>query len=251
MVESMNNNENMAKLPLSVSITVPALNEAGNIENTVKNVIQALEKHRIIDFEILIIDDGSTDGTGKIIDDLGVKNSHIRVFHNRVPKGLGYNFRMGANAASKDYVGWFPGDNEILPESIRNILAELGKADMIIPYIANQRIRSRYRRVLSHTYVFIFNAIFGLRLKYFNGTCFFKRELLKTVSMITNSPAYMAEILVQLIKNGKASYIEVPFYMKERTYGKSGVLKWKNVYPIAKTIISVFFQIYFAKSKEK
>ncbi len=244
MIKSMKNDENMTKLPLSVSITVPALNEAGNVENTVKNVMQALEKRGITDFEILIIDDGSTDGTDKIIDDLGAKNSRIRVFHNHTPKGLGYNFRMGANAASKDYVGWFPGDNEVLPESIRNVLAELGKADMIIPYIANQRIRSRYRRALSHTYVFIFNTIFGLRLKYFNGTCFFKRELLKTVSMTTDSPAYMAEILVQLIKNSQASYIEVPFYMKERTYGKSGVLKWKNVYLIGKTIANLIYRIY-------
>jgi len=237
----------MKNMDNSVSIIIPALNEAGNVENAVSSITQALEKRNITDFEILIIDDGSTDGTYQIVNDLCMKNNHISIFHNRAPKGLGYNFRMGVNVASKDYVGWFPGDNEVLPESIRNILTELGKADMIIPYIANQRIRSRYRRVLSYIYVFIFNTIFGLRLKYFNGTCFFKRELLKTVFMTTDSPAYMAEILVQLIKNGKTSYIEVPFYMKERTYGKSGVLKWKNVYLIGKTIANLIYRIYFVK----
>lgn len=234
----------MKNMNISVSIIIPALNEAGNVENAISNITQALEKRNITDFEILIIDDGSTDGTDKIIDNLGIKNNRVRVFHNHTPKGLGYNFRMGVNTASKDYVGWFPGDNQITSESMNNIFEQIGKTDIIIPYVDNPRQRQVYRLILSYTYTAIFNIIFGLRLKYFNGPCFFKRNLLKTVSMTTDSPAYMAEIIVQLLKRTAVSYMEVPFHNQKREYGKSSVLKWKNVYLIGKTIANLIYRIY-------
>ena len=229
----------------SVSIIIPGLNEAGNVANVVNNVTDALEKQGFSDFEMLIINDGSTDETGKVIDELALKNPRIQAFHNPRPMGLGYNFRTWALLASKDYVGWFPGDNETLPETITVILEQIGKADIIIPYTVNREVRSIYRRCLSIAYTMLFNIIFGLKIKYFNGPCFFRRNVLKTAEMTTDSPAYMAEILVQLVRRKDTSYVEVPMYIKKRDYGASHVLKWKNVYLIGKTMLSLIYRIYF------
>jgi len=229
----------------SVSIIIPALNEAGNVENTTQAILDALGKQGIPDFEMIVIDDGSTDGTGKIVDELAAKNKQIKAFHNSVPRGLGYDFRIGASLASKDYIGWFPGDNETLPETINAILEQIGKVDIIIPYTINPQVRSLYRQLLSSAYTLLFNNLFGLHLKYFNGPCFFRRDLLKTIIMSTDGPAYMAEILIQLIKRDDMSYLEVPMYIKVRDYGKNSVLKWKNIYLIGKTIASLIYRIYF------
>ncbi|MBI2446218.1 MAG: glycosyltransferase family 2 protein [Parcubacteria group bacterium] len=241
----MKNTVEPLKLRPSVSIAVIALNEAGNIENAIKNVIDATRKQDFLDFEILAINDGSSDDTGKIIDELAAQNRHIKAFHNSRPRGLGYDFRIAASLASKDYFGWFPGDNETLPGTITAILEQIGKADIIIPYTVNREVRSIYRRFLSTAFVTLFNVIFGLKIKYFNGPCFFKRDLLKTVEMTTDGPAYMAEILVQLVRRKDASYVEVPMYIKKRDYGASHVLKWKNVYLIGKTILGLIYRIYF------
>lgn len=229
----------------SVSIIIPALNEAGNIEKTAETVVDVLEGQHLSDFEILLIDDGSVDDTGKIIDKLAAKNEHFKAFHNPTPRGLGYDFRIGISLASKEYVGWFPGDNETLPETIETILGQIGKTDVIVPYTVNTQVRSIYRRLLSSFYTVMFNSLFGLRLKYFNGPCFFRRELLKTITMSTDGPAYMAEILIQLIKRDNVHYLEVPMYIKVRDYGKTNVLKWKNVYLISKTIANLIFRVYF------
>ena len=86
----------------SVSIIVPGLNEAGNIEKAVLVIIEALKKQRINDYEILLIDDGSTDGMDKIVDRMTTENDRLRSFHNPTPKGLGYNFRTGVFLAGKD-----------------------------------------------------------------------------------------------------------------------------------------------------
>ena len=229
----------------SVSIIIPGLNEAGNVANVVNNVTDALEKQGFSDFEMLIINDGSTDETGKVIDELALKNPRIQAFHNPHPMGLGYNFRTWALLASKDYVGWFPGDNETHPETVAEILRQIDKADVIIPYIINPAVRSMYRRCLSVTFRALFNVIFGLKIKYFNGPCFFRRNALKMAEMTTDGPAYMAEILVQLVRRNDVSYVEVPMLMKAREYGRSNILKWKNVYLIGKTMLSLIYRIYF------
>lgn len=235
----------------SISVIIISLNEAGNINIVVDFVLDFLQKEGLDDYELILINDGSTDGTGKIIDELAARSDRIKSVHNPTKKGLGYDFRTGISLASKDYVGWFPGDNEVSPETIKNIFAKIGEADIIIPiYETKPLSRSWYRRMLSVTYVALFNTIFGLRLKYFNGPCFFRRQLLSDVIMSTNGPAYMAEILVQLVKGGMP-YVEVPMYFKPRNYGKTSVLKWKNVYLIAETIIRLFFRLHFSRKNHK
>lgn len=234
----------------SISVIIISLNEAGNINNVVDLVLNFLQKEGLNDYELILIDDGSTDETGRIIDELAAKSDRIKSVHNPTRKGLGYDFRTGISLASKDYVGWFPGDNEISPETIKNIFAKIGEADIIIPvYETPPLARSWYRRLLSAAYVALFNAIFGLRLKYFNGPCFFRRQLLSNVTMSTDGPAYMAEILVQLVKKG-VPYIETPMYFKPRNYGKTSILKWKNVYLIAETIVRLFFRLHFSRNKK-
>ena len=229
----------------SVSIMVLTLNEAGNIRQAVLLITESVIKQNLNDYEIIIVDGGSTDGTQQIIKELALNDSHIRPVYGHGKKGLGHDFKNGLGHASKEYVGWFPGDNETLPETITAILEQIGKADIIIPYTVNREARSIYRRFLSIAFVTLFNVIFWLKLKYFNGPCFFKRDLLKTIEMTTDGPAYMAEILVQLARRKDVSYVEVPMYIKKRDYGVSHVLKWKNVYLIGKTIFGLIYRIYF------
>ena len=234
----------------SISVIILSFNEAGNIKNVVDLVLKFLKEEGLDDYELILVDGGSTDGTGKIIDELATMSDSIKSVHNPIKKGLGYDFRTGISLASKDYVGWFPGDNEVSPQTIKNIFAKIGKADIIIPiYEIKPLERSRYRLMLSATYVALFNTIFGLHLKYFNGPCFFRRQLLSDVTMSTDGPAYMAEILVQLVKRS-VPYVEVPMYFKPRNYGKTSVLKWKNVYLIAEPIVRLFFRLHFSQSKK-
>ena len=233
----------------SISVIILSFNEAGNINNVTNLVLKSLLEEDIDDYELILVDGGSTDGTGKIIDELAASNYRIKAVHNPPKKGLGHDFKTGISLASKDYVGWFPGDNETFPETITNIFKEIGKSDIIIPYTFNPWVRPWYRWILSVTYTAFFNIIFNLRLRYFNGPCFFNRQLLKDVTMSTNGPAYMAEILVQLVKKG-VPYVEVPMYIRVRDYGQTSVLKWKNVYLIAETIIRLFFRLHFSSNKK-
>lgn len=229
----------------SVSVIITTLNEAGNVRNAVGAVTALLGKHGIADYELLLIDNDSNDGTERIIDELGAQNSRFRVIHNPVNMGLGYSVRSGMKLAAKEYVGWVPGDNETSHETIANIFAAIAKTecDVIVPYTFNPWIRPLHRRVLSVIYTALWNAVFGMHLRYFNGACFFRRKLLDCVIMSTNSPALMAEILVQLVKQHDVSYVEIPMFIRQRDYGTSSVLNWKNIWLIARTFVVLFVRV--------
>ena len=85
--------------PPSITFVVPALNEAAHIRNTLQTMMQAVEQSRVSDYEIIFVDDGSTDDTGKLMDEAARHNSHIRVLHNERNLGFGEAYKRGAAQA--------------------------------------------------------------------------------------------------------------------------------------------------------
>lgn len=232
----------------TVSIIIPALNEEGNLSAAVGTVLGAIGD-RFTDYELLIFDDGSTDRTGAIADELAAGNPHIRVIHNPRNMGFGYNYNRGVELARMEYVTMFPGDNEIPGEAIRTILNAVGSADIVVPYISTPSVRSGSRQVISAAFVALVNGLFGLKLRYFNGPCVHRRALLQSVPMRTPGFAYMAAILVRLIRSG-CSYIEVPMPLQARQHGRSKAFKPKNIVSVLSTLGELFWEVQIRERRK-
>ena len=225
----------------TLSVIIPALNEEGNLAAAVATVLDAIG-NRFADYELLIFDDGSTDRTGQIADDLATYNSHIRVIHNGRNMGFGYNYTRGVQLARMEYVAMFPGDNEIPGGAIRTILDAVDSADIVVPYISTPAVRAWSRRLVSATFVALVNTLFGLRLRYFNGPCVHRRAQLQSVPMRTHGFAYMAAILVRLIRLGR-SYVEVPMPLQAREHGRSKAFRVKNILSVLGTLAELFWEV--------
>lgn len=234
----------------SVSVVIPAYNEEKNIAATTAFLLERLNKSGISDFEILIFDDHSTDATGKIADELAQKHPQIKVIHNPKNMNLGYNITKGFQLATKEYCGFIPGDNETEPETLDNIFQNLGRADIIIPYIKNPEARPWGRRFLSKTYIMIINAAFGLNMKYYNGMCYFKTSMVKKVPVSTYGFAYMTEILVKLLKSG-ANFMEVPMVNRVREKGATKAFRIKNIVSVFKTFLYLFYEVQILRKRVK
>ncbi len=232
----------------SVSIIIPAYNEEKKLAPTVDFVLEALHRNNISGFEILIFNDASTDKTGEIADGLASKHFQIKVIHNPKNMNLGFNITRGFQLATKEYVGFVPGDNETDSESLDNILQVLGKADIIIPYIKNPEVRPLTRRFLSTAYVMIINAAFGFKMRYYNGLCFFKTSMVQKVPVSTYGFAYMTEILVKLLKSG-ATFVEVPMILKTRERGATKAFRLKNIISVFKTFLTLFWEVQILKKR--
>ncbi|MBI5971563.1 MAG: glycosyltransferase family 2 protein [Deltaproteobacteria bacterium] len=227
----------------SISIIVPCLNEEGNLKGAIESIKEALKTaDRFGDCEILIFNDGSTDNTGQVAEEISRAEKNVKVIDNPKNMGFGYNYTEGVRLASKDYTIMVPGDNEIPAQSLARIFSNVGAADIVIPYTANPEVRKFSRRVVSKAFVALINTLFGLNLVYYNGTCVIKSALLKKVPLKTWGFAYMAAILVRLIRSG-ASYTEVGVDIKPRATGTSKAFAPKNVLSVGRAILTLFWDV--------
>jgi dolichol-phosphate mannosyltransferase len=238
--------KDQAKMQHSITLIVPAYNEEKYLEKAVSDYDSMLKKN-FNTYEIIIINDGSKDKTKEIAESIKKNNPKVRVFHNNPNKGLGFTYAMGVKKAKMEYITCLPGENELYLETIAQNLRQIGKADLIIPYIKDKTRRKIHRRFVSSIFTNMLNVLFGLKLKYYNGHVIHRRSILKNVKITTNSFAYQAEILIKLLKGKKKySFVQVP-YQNKQGKGQSSCLKIKNLIRVMKVVIRLFFQIHFSK----
>jgi len=216
----------------AVSFVVPALNEEANIVHAAADVI--LAAIGLDDYEIIIVNDGSTDRTAELAEALTRKDPHIRVIHNARNLGFGGAYKVGIANARMPYVIMVPGDGNHPPAGITPILERLGKADIIVPYLSNPEIRGWKRRLISDAYTILLNFLFGLRLPYYNGLVLHRTALLRTITIETNGYAYQSEALVKLIRRG-ASTATVAVPLAHRDH-RTRAFKPKNMARVGSTV---------------
>lgn len=230
----------------SVSVVVLAFNEEQNLEVTVAPIQRAVEG-KFSEYEIVVVNDGSQDHTGKVAETLAERDSHIRVIHNPHNMGCGFTFLRGAKAARYQYAWLIPGDGEITADSIETIASHIGRADMVIPYTLNFPIRPLSRRIISWGYTALINILFRKRLHYYNGPCVIRSDLIEKVPTVNSRGfTFMAPILLRLIKR-KHTYVEVGITLQPRHYGKPSVSSVGNIFSALKTISWLLWDINIAE----
>jgi len=223
---------------LKLSIIVPALNER---EKICQSILQASKAAEIaeISYEIVAIDDGSTDGTWEVLNDELGKQDFIKLIRNDKNLGLGASYKKGLASADGEYVTWVPGDLSHMSDSLIEAYLKIGQADIIIPRPINCEVRTYTRRIISFLYTAIINTLTGLNIPYYNGLSIHKTSLLKKVTIGTNGFGFQAEIISQLILKNKATYLIVDTYIQERSTGGSKAFTRKNFIEVAKTVLSM------------
>jgi len=228
----------------SLTIIMPALNEEKNLKTSVNDLENYLKQHAL-DYELLIFNDGSTDNTPAIADELADYNPKIKVIHNPMTLGLGYNYRKGVELATKEFIIMIPADGE---NSLEGIVEHISTADIIVPFVLNTELRPRIRRIISRIFTFLVNVLSGLHLKYYNGTVLHKTQIIKNLpNSIPDGFGYQAEILVNLIKKG-FTYKQVGVYLKKPSGSRSNAFKLKNFISVSRSLCRIFLLNFISKN---
>jgi glycosyltransferase involved in cell wall biosynthesis len=180
---------------------VPCFNEEDNVGPTVESIRGAMGRRS--DYEIILVNDASTDCTLQRMQVLATADPRIRVLDNLTNLGFGGSYKRGARAATATYVMMLPGDDGFPGHSIAEILGHAGEADIIIPIVTNRGARHWFRAFASKGFTTLLNWAFWLDVGYYNGAVLQRNELLRTVEITTNSFADQAEALVKLIARGQ------------------------------------------------
>jgi NAD(P)-dependent dehydrogenase (short-subunit alcohol dehydrogenase family) len=222
----------------SISVFIPCLNEEKNLKPTVARLIEALTV-TVEDYEIIIVNDGSSDGTGAVAENLAAENSTIGALHNSRNMGLGYCFAQAYREARKSFFVYIPGDNTWPYRSFVELFGNLGRADIITSYAINPDVRPFARRVVSRLYTNLLNLLFRRHLQYFNGLTIYPVDFLRRDPATTFGFGFQAEVLLKALNLG-LSYIEVGLPIDERTAGGSKAVNLTNILSVLSTLVRVF-----------
>lgn len=223
----------------SLGIVLPALNEQSSLEQVVMEILE-LQKDSEWSFEIIIINDGSTDNTGKIADELA-KHKMIKVIHNNSPMNIGHCYKVASNLVNTQFITWLPTDGEINPDVIKEMLALADENKIIIPFpIEGKENRSILRRALSSTYQEVLNKIFGLKIRYYNGNSILPTSIFTSNNFYSKGFTINAEIILFSVLIKKLNYVEVPFSLRKRVGDKEKALALKNIYNVLKSVLVLY-----------
>ena len=175
------------------------------------------------DWEIVIVDDASTDGTGALADALAREDPRVRVIHNPVNRRLGGALRAGYAAATKDLVFYtdadLPVDLEVLPRAMR--LLEYQQADVVAAYRFDRTSEGLVRALYTFCYNHLIRTLFGLRVRDVNFAFkLFRRSVLEKFTLTSEGSFIDAEFLLRARKAG-CVIIQIGLDYFPRTRGTS------------------------------
>ncbi len=134
-----------------LSVVVPAFNEEQHLRGTIDALIQTLESARLTPYEIIIVDDGSTDGTSSIATSIASKRDHVRVITYPRNRGKGHALKVGFKAALGTRVAFIDADREIDPINLVTLHRQMEATGA--PIAVGRKIvtstRPTHRRVMS------------------------------------------------------------------------------------------------------
>ncbi len=186
----------------SISFVLPMYNEAANIENTARTLV-SIAREICDDYEIIIVDDASADGSGDLADKLARADNHIRSIRLKSNTRFGGALNEGLIGASKEAVIYTDADLPVRKEDIKEALKLLDGADIVTAYSLAIKDSSLKRIIISKGYNFLVRLLFGLKMRDMNsGFKIYKKKVLEGLVLRSRSPFIDVEIFCEAIKKG-------------------------------------------------
>lgn len=232
----------------SLGVVIPFLNEEKALRGVVDSLVENLESNNI-SYHILLVNDGSTDQSGRIGEALCEKNENISIIHKDEPENIGSAFKDGINQLKTDLICWLPSDGEIPANAVYDCYRKSVESDSpSIVYPTNTfEIRSFFRAILSKTFQLLCRIIFNMPVRYFNGIAIYKREEVKKLNLISSGFTINLELIIKYAQTFKVSYEEVPFTLERRVGGEEKALKLVNIVNVMKFL----FLLKMSKAAEQ
>lgn len=187
--------------PVSLSLFFPCWNEQASIEPLTRKAVTVLEAIGA-DYEIIIVDDGSTDQTGQIADRLAAENERIRVIHHPTNRGYGAALQSGFRAASKDWVFYTDGDGQFDLNELPPLLELMDRYDIVSCYRLNRQ-EGWLRKFNAFCWTRLVGLLFNLPLK--DIDCAFKlykRSIFDDMELLSTGALIDTEILARAKRKG-------------------------------------------------
>ncbi len=210
-----------------ISVVVMAFNEAAGLAPVAREILDQLCRLGAT-YEILIVDDGSSDGTGRIADELAATLPGVRVWHHDVNRGLGAVYRTGFAQTRGDLLTFFPADGQFPATIIGLYLGAIADTDMILGTLPDRR-GSLVAKALSLAERLLLRALFG-HFPRFQGILMFRRSMLDCTTLVSQGRGWtvLMEFILRQARAG-ARIKNIAITMRPRASGTSKVNNLRNI----------------------
>lgn len=233
--------EIIAEGGISISVFFPCYNEQENVTGTVEKALAVLEKLGI-DFEIIIINDGSTDATSQIADEMAGRNSRVKVVHHHTNLGYGAALQSGFKTAAKELVFYTDGDGQFDIEELPPLLPLMKQYDIVSCYRLNRQ-EGLIRKINGWCWTKLICWLFGMKIR--DIDCAFKlykREIFNNIKMSSTGAMIDAEILARAIRKGY-TITQKGVHHYPRAAGSQTGAKPKVIFRAFKELFKLYKQI--------
>ena len=224
---------------------MPCLNEEKSIVSALLDVLAAFDDYNL-NGEVVVVNDGSTDASLSLINQIHNTDARVRVIDKARREGVGAAFWDGVQAAQKDFIVMIPGDNENQLAEVLNYYSLVHMVDIIVPFIHNVEVRKISRRFISGLYRLIINLSFGTSLNYTNGTVVYNKDALLFVGLRSRGFFFQTELLITLLRWGFL-YAEVPQSLRPRKSGKSTALAPMSILGLMGSFLRLFCDVHIRR----
>lgn len=230
----------MSQDPLvDVSLLVPAKDEAANLPEFLRLCAESLGPAPF-SFEVVVVDDGSRDGTPAVLRDLTRTYPFLRVVTHRRQRGIADALRSAGEAASGDIFVFYPADLQYRPEDIPTLVAPIlaDQADIV-----TGTKQGRYEKAfVSWVYNGLCRLLFGVTATDLNSVKAYRREVMRGVPLRPDWHRYM--VVIAVADGFRLATRPVPLYPR-----RAGVSKftWKRIPIGVLDLLSVWFQLRFGR----
>jgi len=231
-----------ANVGLSISAFFPAYNDAGTIASMVvvaDRTLRALTD----DYEIIVVNDGSPDHTGEILEDLAARYPRLRVVTHPRNRGYGGALRSGFAHATKDLVFYTDGDAQYDPRELALLVAALQPDVDLDNGYKIERHDPLNRIIIGRLYHKVVRVMFRLRVR--DVDCDFRllrRRIFDDVDLREDSGVICVELMTKVHQAG-CRIAEVPVHHFHRAYGKSQFFNFARVARVGRDLIRLWYRL--------
>jgi glycosyltransferase involved in cell wall biosynthesis len=225
--------------PPGLTVFFPAYNDSGTIASMVIRAVKAAAE-LTPDYEVIVVNDGSVDGTAEVADELARTYSHVRVIHHPNNRGYGGALQAGFRSATKDLIFYTDGDAQYDPAELSVLWAQMTPgADLVNGYKIS-RSDPFHRIVIGRVYHHLVSTLFGLTVR--DIDCDFRlmrRSIFDRVHLEKTSGVICLEMMKKIHDAG-FRIVEVPVHHYHRSFGKSQFFNFRRICKTAADVMRLW-----------
>lgn len=226
----------------SISVFFPAYNDGGTIASLVLAADRTC-RELTDDYEIIVVENGSSDYTVEVLEELTPQFEHLRAMTHREPLGYGGALKVGFAAATKELIFYTDGDGQYDPRELALLLPALKPGIDVVNGYKISRSDPIGRIVIGRLYHWAMKLLFGFKLR--DVDCDFRlirRSALDKVTLTSDSGMICLE-LVKKLQDAGCRFAEVPVHHYHRAYGKSQFFNFPRIWRTVLNILSFWWQL--------